>query len=324
MPESESYVRYLRRQIGPRQILLAYATVLLHDAQGRVLLQHRRDFGLWGLPGGVLELGEDLQTCARRELAEETGLSAGELSLVGVYSEPELDFTYPNGDQVQQFTVCLAAPLQGGRLRADGVESSRLDFCAPDELPWEAITPWYRAMLRDYLSGKYPACPPPVSLPAVEPQIPLLRAHLGRQPVIAPGVVAAVCDTAGRLLMIERREEKSWNLPGGYCDIGENAPQTARRELFEETGLLAEPQRLLGVYAPGRVHVYPNGDQVQPCIAAYRMRVTGGALQQETAETSGAAWLQPAQVRALAVPEMVQQVHGAVLENLYSGSYLLP
>jgi ADP-ribose pyrophosphatase YjhB (NUDIX family) len=324
MPDPESYVHYLRRQLGPRKILLAYATVILQDEYGRVLLQHRRDFDLWGLPGGVLELGEDLQGCARRELQEETGLLAGELALVGVYSEPEFDFTYPNGDQVQQFTVCVAGPRRGGQMQADGVESSRQAFFETREIPWGELTPWYRAMLRDYLSGDDPACPPPVSQPVVEPQIQSMRAHLGSQPLIAPGVVVAVCDAAGRLLMVQRRDDHGWSMPGGFCDIGENAPQTARRELLEETGLLAEPQRLLGIYAPGEIHIYPNGDQVQPCIAAYRMQVTGGALQQHSAETTRAAWLEPDEIRRLEAPELVRQVHAAVLEHLQGGSFLKP
>lgn len=38
--------------------------------------------GLWALPGGRQELGETLEETARRELAEETGLSAGSLNLL--------------------------------------------------------------------------------------------------------------------------------------------------------------------------------------------------------------------------------------------------
>jgi ribosomal-protein-alanine N-acetyltransferase len=56
---------------------------IVTNLAGEILLQLRDDIsgiphpGRWGLPGGALEPGEDLETALRRELAEETGLSAG-------------------------------------------------------------------------------------------------------------------------------------------------------------------------------------------------------------------------------------------------------
>jgi len=43
------------------------------------------------LPGGFVEIGEAVEDAARRELAEETGLEAMNLALVGVYSRPDRD-----------------------------------------------------------------------------------------------------------------------------------------------------------------------------------------------------------------------------------------
>ena len=53
--------------------------VFLVDRAGRVLLQHRDESASvspnqWSMPGGGIELGEDAETAARRELLEETGL----------------------------------------------------------------------------------------------------------------------------------------------------------------------------------------------------------------------------------------------------------
>jgi ADP-ribose pyrophosphatase YjhB (NUDIX family) len=39
--------------------------------------------GAWSLPGGRQELGETAEACARRELLEETGVTAGPLTLIG-------------------------------------------------------------------------------------------------------------------------------------------------------------------------------------------------------------------------------------------------
>jgi len=97
-----SYIKWLREKIGTQKTILVFTTVILRDEGGRILLQRRADVDRWGLPGGVLEPGENILSCAQRELEEETGLTAGELSLVGVYTDPRYDSVYPSGDQVQQ------------------------------------------------------------------------------------------------------------------------------------------------------------------------------------------------------------------------------
>lgn len=64
------------------------------DGEASILLIQRGGepfAGCWALPGGFLEEDETLETCAARELKEETGLEAGPLHLFGTYSDPERD-----------------------------------------------------------------------------------------------------------------------------------------------------------------------------------------------------------------------------------------
>jgi len=77
----------------PRNPALATDCVLF-DAQGRVLLIRRGNSpfkGNYAIPGGFVDVGESVEAACRRELKEETGLSVGELRLVGVYSDPKRD-----------------------------------------------------------------------------------------------------------------------------------------------------------------------------------------------------------------------------------------
>ena len=64
------------------------------DARRRVLLIRRGHppfKGSYALPGGFVEIGETVEDACRRELREETGVEAGKLRLLGVYSDPSRD-----------------------------------------------------------------------------------------------------------------------------------------------------------------------------------------------------------------------------------------
>lgn len=60
---------------------------------------------------------------------------------------------------------------------------------------------------------------------------------------VRAGAGAAICDSKGRLLLIQRLnppEAGSWGLPGGKIDWGEPAEVTVRREIMEELGITIE------------------------------------------------------------------------------------
>ncbi|MDP3967042.1 MAG: NUDIX hydrolase [Nocardioides sp.] len=69
--------------------------VALVSATGRVLLVERGQdpyAGLLALPGGFVDVDEDLETSARRELREETGLRVeAPLEQLGAYGRPDRD-----------------------------------------------------------------------------------------------------------------------------------------------------------------------------------------------------------------------------------------
>jgi|SoiMethySBSTD1v2_1073268.scaffolds.fasta_scaffold107296_6 8-oxo-dGTP diphosphatase len=96
----------------PRTPLLSVDCVVI-DARGWVLLVRRGHppfKGRHALPGGFVELGETVEAACRRELAEETGVRAGRLRLIGVYSDPGRD---PRGH-----TCSVAFLTRVGRAKA--------------------------------------------------------------------------------------------------------------------------------------------------------------------------------------------------------------
>ena len=80
---------------------------------------------------------------------------------------------------------------------------------------------------------------------------------LFRHPVMGTSIIPILPD--GRIVLIQRSDNRKWALPGGMVNWGETIETTLHRELKEETGLdITKVQRLVGVYSQperdGRVH----------------------------------------------------------------------
>ena len=129
------YISDIRKKIGHDPLMIVGASVIVTDAQGRVLLQHRADNGLWGYHGGCVELGENTEAAARREMLEETGLTAGKMTLLGVFSGPEMRYTYPNGDQASVVDIVYLCDDYSGEMRPQPEEVTELRWFAPADIP---------------------------------------------------------------------------------------------------------------------------------------------------------------------------------------------
>ena len=104
-----------------------------------------------------------------------------------------------------------------------------------------------------------------------------LRSRIGNDLILMPGVNAIVFNDAGEVLL-QHAHDGRWYTPGGAMDPHEQPADACAREVLEESGLVVEPQRLVGIFTEAPV-TYPNGDVVQYVAIAFACRVTGGTLK---------------------------------------------
>jgi len=92
---------------------------------------------------------------------------------------------------------------------------------------------------------------------------------------------AIIRDAEGRVLLQRRSDNNLWGVPGGGMNIGETISDVAIREVQEETGLVVDVVRLIGVYSDPHFQVarYADGNVAQYVTALFACRVIGGTLQ---------------------------------------------
>jgi 8-oxo-dGTP pyrophosphatase MutT (NUDIX family) len=285
------YLNWLRQYVGHQRVIATGATAIIRDARGRVLLQQRRDSGLWSIPGGGQELGERIDETVRREVREEMGLEVEPRHIIALSTSPRLDLTFPNGDQLQPYVVRFECDIVGGTLQQDDEEVLQVGWFAPNQLP--PMTPLARQALEQALSFRGEAFFDR-EVNRIEPTLNYykwLRQYVGHAKIILPGAAGMVRDARGRVLLQRRRDNGLWGFPGGLLELGESASDTLRREFREEVGLEVEPRRLVGVYtSPEFDRSYPNGDEAQLCAAFFECEITGGTLKKQEEEVLEIGW----------------------------------
>lgn len=116
---------------------------------------------------------------------------------------------------------------------------------------------------------------------------------------VVPSASAIVTDENGRILLVKRRDNTLWALPGGGHDIGESIEQTAVREVKEETGLDVEVTCLVGIYTnPAHVVAFTDGEVRQQFSLCFTTELRGGELAIDH-ESTDIAWTQPADIEQL-------------------------
>ena len=146
------YIMDLRKIVGHRTIMQCAASIICVNEQGQILLGKRTDNHLWGYAGGSIEIDEKVEDAAKRELFEETGLIADEITFFYINSGPEAHYIYPNGDEVSNIEIIYLCRKYHGELKRQEAEMDELRFFFPNEISLEMISPPIRPVIEKYLN----------------------------------------------------------------------------------------------------------------------------------------------------------------------------
>ena len=117
--------------------------LLDHPSRPIVLIERKNPPHGWAIPGGFVGIGERIETGARREALEETGLAVKLIALLGLYSNPNRDPRFHTA------TAVYVAEAHGSPVAADDAKDFRV--VSVDNLP-ENLAFDHSLVLSDYLT----------------------------------------------------------------------------------------------------------------------------------------------------------------------------
>lgn len=130
-----------------------------------------------------------------------------------------------------------------------------------------------------------------------------------RHPITGTSIIPVLPD--GQIVLIQRRDNGKWALPGGIVDWGEDIPTAVKRELAEETGLkLVKIRRLVGVYSA------PDRDpRIHSICIVVEAEVQGEMQVQDKLEVSGIQAFPPDSLP----PGKLSHDHTQQLQDYFAG-----
>jgi 8-oxo-dGTP pyrophosphatase MutT (NUDIX family) len=141
-----------------------------------------------------------------------------------------------------------------------------------------------------------------------------LREKVGQAPILMLGVAGVVINAAGEILLQLRSDNGQWALPGGALDLGEEPAEAVVREVWEETGVLVQPERIVAVHGGEDFFTrYPNGDQAYIVSITFACRPLRGEPRVNDDESLEVRYFPPDQLPP--IPERTRLRIQLTLQN---------
>ena len=151
-----------------------------------------------------------------------------------------------------------------------------------------------------------------------------LRQSVGNDLLFVPAVAVVARNQEHALLLVQDGETKLWGCPGGTVEPAELPSDAAVRETWEESGVLVELDRILGVF--GGEHcagTYKNGDRIAWVATVFTARVLSGAPRPDGVETQAARFFTDGQLQTLPLANHTR-MYLAAEHSHAEGNYYAP
>jgi ADP-ribose pyrophosphatase YjhB (NUDIX family) len=116
-----------------------------------------------------------------------------------------------------------------------------------------------------------------------------LREKIGHDLLWLTGITGVVLNDAEQVLLVRRADTGRWSLVAGILEPGEQPAVGLAREVYEETAVVVEVERLVSTDAMPPSS-YPNGDQVQFLDLCFRCRPVSGEPRVNDDESLDVRW----------------------------------
>jgi mutator protein MutT len=112
-----------------------------------------------------------------------------------------------------------------------------------------------------------------------------LRKLVGHRTLLQCAGSIIIENENGEVLLGKRTDNHMWAYAGGSIELDETVEECAKRELFEEMGLIADEMELFMINSGPKTHyTYPNGDEVSNVEIIYICRKYHGEIKMQVEE----------------------------------------
>lgn len=140
---------------------------------------------------------------------------------------------------------------------------------------------------------------------------------------IKPAAAVAILNKNRELLMLHRKDNKKWTMPGGTLEFGESMVDCALREVQEESGLCVEIKDIIGTYTDPNIRIaYSDGEVRQEFTIVYYGEANDFKVKLDE-ESSNYVWVPLDEVRKLPLADSQRRRIEDVITYLGNGKKAL-